>query len=193
MNGVAQAQSPMMAADNMKDLLMRVAAGDEASFSELYQRSSAKLFGVALRIVRSRELAEDVLQDAFVKVWSRARDFDANIASPLTWMAAIVRNRALDEVRRRAVRPTGGGDDAELENLASDDEHPLVALEREDDVKRLFRCIEGLEAEKQEMVKLAYLSGLSREDLARRFGRPEGTVKTWLHRSLAQLKGCLEA
>jgi RNA polymerase sigma-70 factor (ECF subfamily) len=182
----------MTAANHLSDLLSRVAAGDEASFSELYQHSSAKLYGVALRILRSRELAEDVLQDAFVKIWARARDFDPGIAAPLTWMAAIVRNRALDELRRRAARPTGGTD-SELANLPSDEEHPLAGLERDDDVKRLFNCLDGLEPEKKEMVKLAYLDGCSREELARRFSRPEGTVKTWLHRSLAQLKGCLEA
>lgn len=108
-------------------------------------------------------------------------------------MAAIVRNRALDEVRRRAARPTGNGDEAELENIASDDEHPIVGLERDEDVRRLFRCLDGLDTEKKEIVKLAYLNGLSRDELARRFSRPEGTIKTWLHRSLAQLKGCLEA
>jgi RNA polymerase sigma-70 factor (ECF subfamily) len=183
----------MLATSKLSDLLAQVAEGNEASFSELYQHTSAKLYGVALRILRSKELAEDVLQDAFVKIWSRARDFDPAIAAPLTWMSAIVRNRALDEVRRRAARPVGSSDGTEIENLASDDEHPIVGLEREDDVKRLFQCLEGLEAEKKEIVKLAYLNGLSRDELARRFSRPEGTIKTWLHRSLAQLKGCLEA
>lgn len=183
----------MTEAKRLVDLLSQVAGGNEASFSELYQHSSAKLHGVALRILRNKELAEDVLQDAFVKIWSRARDFDPVIASPMTWMAAIVRNRALDEVRRRAARPSGNGDQAELEKLASDDEHPIVGLEREDDVKRLFRCLDELEDEKREIVKLAYLNGLSRDELAKRFARPEGTIKTWLHRSLAQLKGCLEA
>lgn len=182
----------MTAANKLVDLLSQVAEGNEASFAQLYQHSSAKLYGVALRILRSKELAEDVLQDAFVKIWSRARDFDPGIAAPLTWMAAIVRNRALDELRRRAARPTGG-DESDLENLASDEEHPLDGLEREDDVKRLFRCLEGLDPEKKQIVQLAYLNGLSREELARRFSRPEGTIKTWLHRSLAQLKGCLEA
>jgi RNA polymerase sigma-70 factor (ECF subfamily) len=105
-------------------------------------------------------------------------------------MATIVRNRALDEARRRVIRPAG--DESELENIASADEHPIAALERSEDVERLLRCLDGLEPEKKEIVRLAYLDGLSREALAARFGRPEGTIKTWLHRSLAQLKGCLE-
>jgi RNA polymerase sigma-70 factor (ECF subfamily) len=174
----------------LKHLLAGVADGDEAAFAELYKATASKLLGVAIRILRSREVAEEVLQEAFFKVWERASDYNAGIASPMTWMATIVRNRALDEARRRVIRPTG--DESELENIASGDEHPIAALERSEDVERLLRCLDGLEPEKKEIVRLAYLDGLSREALAVRFGRPEGTIKTWLYRSLAQLKGCLE-
>jgi RNA polymerase sigma-70 factor (ECF subfamily) len=174
----------------LDELLAAVSRGDEAAFAELYQVTSAKLYAVALRILRSKEAAEDVVQDSYFKVWERARDFDPKIASPITWMAAIVRNRALDEVRRKAIRPAA--DVSELDNLESGDEHPLDVLGRREDVDRLRRCLEGLEAEKRQIVKLAYLDGLSREALAKRFGHPEGTIKTWLRRSLAQLKGCLE-
>lgn len=177
-------------AQNLEVLLSGVANGDEAAFAELYQATASKLLGVALRILRSREVAEEVLQEAFFKVWERAGDYNSDIASPVTWMATIVRNRALDEARRRVNRPTG--DESELENIESDDEHPIAGLERAEDVKRLLRCLDGLESEKKEIVRLAYLDGMSREALAKRFDRPEGTIKTWLHRSLAQLKGCLE-
>ena len=178
-------------ASSLDRLLQHVAAGDEASFAELYQQTSAKLYGVAMRILRSKELAEDVVQDAYFKIWAKAGDYNPAVAPPLAWMAAIVRNRALDETRRRAARPTA--DESELDRLESGDAHPLDGLEHEDDVKRLLRCLEGLEPEKKEIVRLAYLDGLSREALAQRFNRPEGTIKTWLRRSLAQLKGCLEA
>ncbi|MGE0024130.1 MAG: sigma-70 family RNA polymerase sigma factor [Hyphomicrobium sp.] len=171
-------------------LLAGVARGDEAAFAELYQAAGSKLFAVALRILRSREAAEDVVQDSFFKVWERAGDFDPKLAAPITWMAAIVRNRALDEVRRRGNRPTA--DVSELDEVAGDDEHPVETIGRREDVERLMRCLEGLEPDKRQMVRLAYLDGMSREALAKRFGRPEGTIKTWLHRSLAQLKGCLE-
>ncbi len=182
----------MKAPSTSRGLLSQIAEGSETAFDELYQQTSAKLYGVALRIVRSKELAEDVVQDAYIKIWSRAGDYDPALAAPLTWMAAIVRNRALDELRRRAARPTAGGDESELENLPSENDHPLAGLELEDDVKKLFRCLDGLEPEKKQIVQLAYLTGMSREELAQRFSRPEGTIKTWLHRSLAQLKGCLE-
>ena len=174
----------------LDQLLAGVASGDEAAFAELYQATSAKLLGVALRILRNREVAEEVVQEAYFKVWERAGDYKPEIASPVTWMAAIVRNRALDEARRRVIRPSA--DESELANLESDDEHPIAALERAEDVQRLLHCLDGLEPEKKQIVRLAYLEGMSREALAERFDRPEGTIKTWLHRSLAQLRGCLE-
>jgi RNA polymerase sigma-70 factor (ECF subfamily) len=174
----------------LDELLAGVSRGDEAAFAELYQVTSAKLYAVALRILRSKEAAEDVVQDSYFKVWERARDFDPKIASPITWMAAIVRNRALDEIRRRSARPQA--DVSELDDIAGDDEHPVEIIGRREDVERLRRCLEGLEPEKRQMVRLAYLDGMSREALAKRFDRPEGTIKTWLYRSLALLKGCLE-
>jgi RNA polymerase sigma-70 factor, ECF subfamily len=176
--------------EKLQHLLAGVAEGREAAFAELYQATSPKLLGVAIRILRNREVAEEVLQEAFFKVWERASDYNSAIASPMTWMATIVRNRALDEARRRVSRPTG--DESELEYIESGDEHPIAALERAEDVERLLHCLDGLEPEKKEIVRLAYLDGWSREALAKRFDRPEGTIKTWLHRSLAQLKGCLE-
>lgn len=174
----------------LEQLLKGVADGDEAAFAELYQATSAKLYAVAVRILRNRELAEEVLQEAYFKVWERARDYNASIASPLTWLGTIVRNRSLDEVRRRVARPFA--DAAEIEDIESDDEHPLETIGRREDVARLLQCLEGLEPERRQIVRLAYLDGMSRDALAKRFDRPEGTIKTWLHRSLAQLKGCLE-
>ena len=171
-------------------LLAGVGRADEAAFAELYQITSAKLLAVALRILRNREQAEEVLQECYFRIWERASDFDPAIAQPMTWMAAIVRNRSLDEVRRRGGRTFT--DEREIEDLESEDEHPLEAMGRREDVQRLLMCLEGLEPEKRQIVRLAYLEGMSRDALAKRFNRPEGTIKTWLHRSLAQLKGCLE-
>ena len=171
-------------------LLAAVAERDENAFAALYQASSSKLFAVALRILRNRELAEEVVQEAFVKVWEHAGDFKPEIAAPLTWMAAIVRNRSLDEVRRRGGRVFVS--DGALDQLESEDETAVALLERQDDINKLMRCLDGLDSEKRKMVCLAYLDGMSREELARKFDKPEGTVKTWLRRSLIQLRGCLE-
>src|SRR5262249_27424672 len=159
------------------------------AFAALYRATSAKLYGIIVRILVRRDLADEVLQETYVKIWERAADFDPARASPITWMAAIARNRALNEVRR--VRPGSIEDSPEALSVADPGELQLERLERTGELKRLAECLDGLEAERRQMVCLAYLEGLSRETLAARFGQPVGTVKTWLHRSLKQLKDCL--
>ncbi|MGI9388355.1 MAG: sigma factor, partial [Methyloligellaceae bacterium] len=94
---------PLNHAD-LTELLARVGSGDEIAFSDLYQRTSAKLFGVVLRICGDRELAREALQDCYVKVWSKASDYNPDIATPISWMAAIARNRAIDIRRSQAER-----------------------------------------------------------------------------------------
>jgi len=95
----------MTAAGDVSDLLRRVAARDKAAFSALYDVTSAKLYGVVVRILHRRDLADDVLQEVYIRIWERAVDYDAGKGSPITWMAAIARNRALDEVRRKSLVP----------------------------------------------------------------------------------------
>ena len=173
----------------LTDDLARVAKGDQAAFARVYQATSAKLYGIVLRILQRRDLTDEIVQEVYVKIWQRAGDFDASRASPITWMATIARNRALDEVRRAThVRI----DDAP-EALNVPDPGRLASdwVELSDDYARLLRCLDGLEPMKRDMVKLAYLEGLSRDVLAERFGHPVATVKTWLHRSLKSLKDCL--
>lgn len=169
----------------------RVAAGDRAAFGQLYAATSAKLFGIVLRILRRRDLAEEVMQEVYVKVWQRAGDFQAERASPVTWMATIARNSALDVARRRSHVPI---DEAPEAMSVADPAAPaLQQMELGEELQRLSRCIDGLEPDRRDMVRLAYLNGLSREELAQRYGHPAGTIKTWLHRSLKQLKDCLGA
>jgi RNA polymerase sigma-70 factor (ECF subfamily) len=171
------------------ELLARVAAGDRDAFGRLYDATSAKLYGIVLRILRRRDIADEVLQEVYVKIWERARDFDAGRASPISWMATIARNRALDEARRR--RPSSIEDTPEALDVAADEPHPLVGLELAQDLRRLRVCLEKLEPLRRELVLEAYLHGASREELSKRHGHPVATIKTWLHRSLAQLRSCL--
>ncbi|MGE0697995.1 MAG: sigma-70 family RNA polymerase sigma factor [Hyphomicrobiaceae bacterium] len=171
-------------------LMERVAAGDRAAFTDLYNRTSGKIYGIILRIVRRRDLADEIMQELYVKIWERAGDFDPARASAIAWMAAIARNRALDEVRRKSIVEAG----APLEEAGDpvDTARPVLELlEVADDWARLSHCLEALEANRQQIVRLAYLDGCSREELAQRFGAPVATIKTWLHRSLKQLKDCL--
>jgi RNA polymerase sigma-70 factor, ECF subfamily len=174
---------------DLSTLLALVARRDRAAFAGVYQATSAKLFGIILRILKRRDLADEVLQEVYVKIWERAADFDPGKASPITWMATIARNRALDEIRRK--RPESIEDHPHLLDTPSDEDSALTNVMRGEDGKRLTDCLNRLEQPRRQMVVLAYCDGLSRDELAEKFGQPVNTIKTWLRRSLAQLKGCL--
>jgi RNA polymerase sigma-70 factor, ECF subfamily len=176
-------------ASELAELLARVAAGDRDAFATVYQVTSAKLWGIIIRILRRRDLAEDVMQDVYFRIWERAGSFDPVKASPITWLAVIARNRAIDELRRKS--PVSIEDRPEALEIEEDSADPLEMAEQSDELKRLKDCLQGLEPQRREMVLLAYYSGLSRDELAQRYAHPINTIKTWLHRSLAQLRKCL--
>ena len=173
----------------LERLMREVARGDRAAFRALYDATRAKLYGVVLSILRERSAADDLLQEIYVRIWDRAADFDPGKASPITWMTTIARNRALDEVRRPRV--TVDLPDDALERVAGDDPHPLEQRERSEELKRLMACLAALAEERRQLVLLAYYRGMTREALSKRFDRPVPTIKTLLHRSLAELRGCL--
>ena len=175
--------------DDLVAALAAVAAGDTAAFRLLYERTAPKLMSSIRRILRSESAAEDAVQEAYVRVWRHAVDFDAAIASPIAWMTTIARHAAIDMVRRGAERVSSASDamDTEMEErmaapMAGAD--PLAS-------GRIAACLDQLEADRRGMVVLAYCYGWSREELAGRFSRPVATVKTILRRSLAALKECL--
>jgi RNA polymerase sigma-70 factor (ECF subfamily) len=174
---------------DLADLLARVAARDREAFAAVYKATSAKLWGVVVRILPRRDIAEDVLQDVYVRIWERAVSFDPAKASPITWMATIARNRAIDEVRRKS--PVSIEDTPESLEVEQDAPSPLDNTQMSEDLRRLQQCLQGLDPERREIVLLAYYNGLSRDELAKRFSHPVATIKTWLHRSLAQLRKCL--
>jgi RNA polymerase sigma-70 factor (ECF subfamily) len=179
----------MQAAEELTELLARVAVQDSDAFAALYQRSSAKLLGVILRILARRDLAEEILQEVYVKIWENADRFDRSRASAMTWMSTIARNRAIDELRRKGVLaidelPEG------IEGVGEKSD-PLASRERSEQLQALLNCLNTLDSQKRLMVLLAYYRGSSREALSKRFDIPVPTVKTWLHRSLAQLRQCL--
>lgn len=178
-----------LTAADLSEHLVQVALGDREAFRQLYGATHCKLFGIVLRILRRQELAEEVLQEVYVAIWTRACDFTPGRASPISWMAAIARNRALDEVRRR--RPEFTDADEKLEDASDPAASPADQAEINADLRRLESCMGGLDASRRDAIRLAYLDGLSRQELADRFQQPVGTIKTWLHRSLKQLKDCL--
>jgi RNA polymerase sigma factor (sigma-70 family) len=171
--------------------LARVAAGDRAALRLVYQDTSAKLFGVCLRILNDRSEAEDVLQDVYVTVWRKAAAFDPGRASPITWLVAIARNRAIDRLRSsamsRRMEPIESAD-------AVSDPSP-AALERVElaqQHQRLAGCLEELEARQAAAIRTAFLDGATYEELAARMSVPLGTMKSWIRRGLLKLRACLE-
>ena len=171
--------------------LMRVAAGDNAALRMVYQDTSAKLFGVCLRILNDKSEAEDVLQDVYVTVWRKAADFDPGRASPITWLVAIARNRAIDRLRSWAV--TRRTEPIEAADAVSDPAPAAVErVELAQQQKRLARCLEQLEAQHSAAIRAAFLDGATYEELAQRMNVPLGTMKSWIRRGLLKLRACLE-
>ena len=171
-------------------LMARVAAGDRLAFRTLYERTGAKLYASTRRILRSEAAAEDAVQEAFVRIWRRAGDFDASVASPIAWMTTIARHAAIDMARRSSERVSSASAEIDpelMERLAD----PSAGGERLMSGGRLAGCLEKLEPDRRGMVLLAYCYGWSREELGERFERPVATVKTILRRSLITLKECL--
>jgi RNA polymerase sigma-70 factor (ECF subfamily) len=176
------------ASSEIAQLLARTAMRDRAAFTMLYQRTSAKLFGVALRILRDRAEAEEALQEVYVKIWQRADRYAAGGYSPISWLVAIARNHALDKLRAR--KPVSDGIDAVLE-LPDGGRNPEQATLDEDERGRIETCMDQLEKERADAVRGAYLDGYSYEELAERAGIPLNTMRTWLRRSLIKLRECL--
>jgi RNA polymerase sigma-70 factor (ECF subfamily) len=173
----------------LAELLAATANGDRAAFARLYELSAPKLFGVALRIVRREDWAEDVLQECYVRIWSHAGEYRPDLASPMTWMASIVRNRCLDWLRRPNTEVAD--EEGALTAAQSANPGPLAELERSSDAQALARCLQALEARQRQAIALAFFEGLSHSELARHMREPLGTVKTWVRRGLLKLKACL--
>jgi RNA polymerase sigma-70 factor, ECF subfamily len=179
----------MLTQAELVELLAAVARGDVAAFEQLYSATRAKLYGVLLRILGSAALADEVLQEAYLKVWRMAGKFDPAIASPITWMVAIARNRAIDIVRKKG--EVSIEDEPDALAVAADTPAPLVRREMNEELKKLLSCLGKLDPEKQRIVLLAYYSGWSRDQLAKKLDIPINTIKTWLRRSLLEIRECM--
>jgi RNA polymerase sigma-70 factor (ECF subfamily) len=171
--------------------LVRVASGDRAALRIVFEDTSAKLFGVVVRILNDRSEAEDVLQDVYLTVWRKAGSFDPARASPITWLVAIARNRAIDRLRAsaagRRMEPIEHAEDIQdagpsaLERVAAGQDHA-----------RLAGCLGELEERHAIAIRAAFLDGTTYEELALRMRVPLGTMKSWIRRGLLKLRACLE-
>jgi RNA polymerase sigma-70 factor (ECF subfamily) len=184
-------QSPSDGPQRVARLIHRVAQKDRQAFALLYDATAPKLLGTVLRILRDREWANDVIQDSYLKIWQKAGQFQDGKSSPITWLVSIARNSAIDELRKHPAGRTTNSD--ELDEMPGRQTSAQEQLEDQRAATQLNHCIDQLEKDRQDMVRLAYLNGWSREDLASQFEQPVNTVKTWLHRALKQLKRCLES
>jgi RNA polymerase sigma-70 factor, ECF subfamily len=173
------------------EALARIPGGDCAALQTVYRLTSAKLFGVVLRILGEPGDAEDVLQEVYVTVWRKAGDFDASRASPMTWLIAIARNRAIDRLRAGRISRRMEPIDAAAE-LA--DSAPVAdsALENAQYYARLHHCLDGLAGHDRAALRGAFFDGSTYEDLAERMKVPLGTMKSWIRRAMIKLKSCLE-
>lgn len=175
-------------------LIDRIGQRDETALRLLYECTSSRLFGLALRVVRQREWAEDVLQEAFITIWRVAPDYRSTLSPPLAWMGLIVRSRALDLLRRRTAdraQLTQEFDDVLADTLESDARNPMDLADASEQAWALRQCLQQLEGPQREVVSLAYLRDLSHSELAAQLKLPLGTVKTWIRRGLEKLRTCM--
>lgn len=183
---------PPTSKEQFAELLSRCALQDQRAFAALYEAASAKLFGVAVRITRRRDWAEEVLQESFVKIWHHAGNYDSEKSAPMTWMTAIVRNRSLDWLRRPKETATSEEQEALLSAIPDESPGPAELVSLAADARKLHECMEHLSADQKRSISLAFFHGLSHGELAEKMDKPLGTVKTWIRRGLDRLKGCLE-
>lgn len=188
-SGLKASQAAGSDDDYFAGMMRRIADGDQAAFAEVFQRTSAKLFGLCLRILPTRGEAEDALQDVYLTVWRRAAAFDRSRGAAWPWLITITRNCAID--RLRATRPAiqASLDDASMipdpMPLASD-----MLLKREQE-QRLAECLGQLDERDAHLIRTAFLKGATYPELAQRLGYPLGTVKSRIRRALLRLRDCL--
>lgn len=189
MNRKMDSASPGSEQRELTALLRALADGEQGALQPLYARTSAKLYGICLRLLGNPEDAQDVLQTVFVTAWQKAHAFDPARASPITWLAAMTRNRAIDRLRQR------GGKLEDLEaaaDVADGRPSAIEVIEEAEDHNRLRRCLEELDERPRTMISAAFLDGASYPELARREGVPLSTMKSWVRRGLMKLRGCME-
>jgi RNA polymerase sigma factor (sigma-70 family) len=175
-------------------LLDRIARQDDTALKALYDQCASKLYGLALRVVTRRELAEDVLQEAFLSIWRSAADYRASLSPPMAWLGLIVRSRGLDMLRRRAAERshlTQELDETLSDTLEGDAPNPMDTAQASEQAWALHQCLGKLENKQREVVSLAYVRDLSHSELAQQLSLPLGTVKTWIRRGLDQLRLCM--
>lgn len=183
--------APDALAARLAEQLAQAALKNQRAFADLYALTAAKLFGVALRILRRQDWAEEVLQECYISIWNHAGDYSVQKSAPLTWMTSIVRNRCLDWLRRPQQEASGEEYEIAVEAWQDDSPGPMESLMASSEAAALARCMQQLEAKQRQSIMLAFHHGLSHSEVAGHMKQPLGTVKTWVRRGLERLKLCL--
>jgi RNA polymerase sigma-70 factor, ECF subfamily len=176
----------------LAELMARVALRDRSAFRALFDSTQGVVFAVCFRVLHDREVAEEVVQDTYLKIWNRAGDYRADRGAALTWILAIARNRCLDVVRRRGV-DDAPWEDHYTETLADDTLTPAEHVEAHTEALAVRRCLRTLDDAHRSAVEIAFVEGLAHPEVAVRLNRPLGTVKSQIRRGLLKLRTCLEA
>ena len=175
--------------ERLNRLLASVAKGDEQAFAELYRETSARVFGVIVRMMHDRGEAEDILQEAYATAWRRADTFDPARGSAITWLITLGRNRTIDRMRQHREELLG---DSEVPEIADEAPTPATAAESSEERRRLEHCLDALEPQQKSAIREAFFTGATYNELAQRLAVPLGTMKSWSRRSLMQLRTCHE-
>ncbi|QDH34081.1 sigma-70 family RNA polymerase sigma factor [Porphyrobacter sp. YT40] len=180
------------AREALRDAMARLAAGDQSALEDIYRATRVKLFGITLRILGDPKEAEDALQDVYVNLWQRADRYDPTRASPIAWLSAFARNRAIDRLRTGKVR---GGSVPVEEAAPLPDERPLAdaLLIDAQQAAQIHKCLGALDARTQGHIRAAFFEGYTYAQLAENADVPLGTMKSWIRRGLQRLRACLEA
>jgi len=177
--------------DIYAELLQKTAQGDQLAFKKLYEVTSPKLMSLCLRLMRTEALAEDVLQEGFIKVWQKADTFTPGKGKALTWMSTVIRNKGLDKLRSLKTKATETEIQYEGLEFSSPDLQPDNLEDLSQDVQGLMACLNKLKPDQRECILLSYYYGHTHQELADKMGRPLGTIKAWIRRGLEDIRPCL--
>lgn len=180
----------MISSKEIENLISQTALGNRNAFRSLYHATSSKLFGVCLRILKDRACAEDALQEIYIKIWQKSDSFAANHYSPMSWLIVIARNHSIDVIRARKPQAIDIDDAIDISDETT--KSPEQEAMNNCDGRRIDLCLKELDADRAAAVQSAYVEGYSYQELAEFYDVPVNTMRTWLRRSLAKLKACLE-
>jgi RNA polymerase sigma-70 factor (ECF subfamily) len=172
------------------DLMVRLQRRDPQALAELYDRYGQLVFRLIFRMVRDKGVAEDLVQETFLRVWNRVGGFDSDRGAVGPWLLAVARNRAIDYLRCQGPRGESGID-------LNETEHPRLFADLASDVfhfdlvRQVKRALDQLDTQQRQAIELAYFEGMSQTEIAERMGQPLGTIKTWTRRALQQMRKAL--